>query len=296
MSTELFRNLLASFKRSNKERKLKLAEKAGYKTVEEYKDYLEAQINSKDVKPAKTTKKVVEEQVTDMVIAFDTTGSMGSYIGAVKKHVKELIPTLFAQNSGLKISIVAFGDYCDMVNAVTFGNAYQVISLTNNENDLVNFVTNAQNTGGGDADEFYELVIQKIVDETQWREGSNKSVLFIGDCNPHKPGFIYSTSYPVSPDWRVEAKKAADKGIIFDTLSINGAVFYKNLAELTGGVCLPFKNSAKTSQVLEATALARGGEATRAAFRSKSVSSEVTADGEMSAVYSMYSKEVINKK
>lgn len=28
----------------------------------------------------------------DMVIAFDTTGSMASYIGAVKKYVKELIP------------------------------------------------------------------------------------------------------------------------------------------------------------------------------------------------------------
>ena len=37
----------------------------------------------------------------DMVIAFDTTGSMSKYIGAVKEHVKELIPKLFKQNPNL---------------------------------------------------------------------------------------------------------------------------------------------------------------------------------------------------
>ena len=31
----------------------------------------------------------------DMVIAFDTTGSMAQYIGAVRKEVSDLIPQLF---------------------------------------------------------------------------------------------------------------------------------------------------------------------------------------------------------
>lgn len=42
--------------------------------------------------------KVVESSTTDgmldMVIAFDTTGSMSAYINAVKTHVKELVPKL----------------------------------------------------------------------------------------------------------------------------------------------------------------------------------------------------------
>ena len=33
--------------------------------------------------------------VLDMVIAFDTTGSMAAYIGAVRKEVSELVPRLF---------------------------------------------------------------------------------------------------------------------------------------------------------------------------------------------------------
>ncbi len=62
--------------------------------------------------------KVVEPSTTDgmldMVIAFDTTGSMSAYINAVKTHVKELVPKLFSSNPDLRIGIVAFGDYCDM--------------------------------------------------------------------------------------------------------------------------------------------------------------------------------------
>ena len=289
MSVKLFQELLASFKRSNKDRKLKLAQKAGYTTVEDYKKYLESQISGivEDVK--------VEGNLTDMVIAFDTTGSMNSYIAAVKQHVKDLIPKLFSQNPGLKISVVAFGDYCDMSSATVFGNAYQVINLTNNENDLISFVDTAKKTGGGDADEFYELVIQKITNETEWREGSGKSVLLIADCNPHKAGFKNDFNDIISPDWRVEAQKAAEKGIIFDTLQITpNNTWYKELSQITGGVCLPFKNSSKTADLMEATSLARGGEATKSAFNAKSLSKEVTMDGDMNAVYSMY-KTVVKK-
>lgn len=51
--------------------------------------------------------KVVEPSTTDgmidMVIAFDTTGSMSAYINAVKTHVKELVPKLFSSNPDLRI-------------------------------------------------------------------------------------------------------------------------------------------------------------------------------------------------
>lgn len=75
--------------------------------------------------------KVVEPSTTDgmldMVIAFDTTGSMSAYINAVKTHVKELVPKLFSSNPDLRIGIVAFGDYCDMKAPTLYGKAYQVL-------------------------------------------------------------------------------------------------------------------------------------------------------------------------
>ena len=246
------------------------------------------------VKPKVRESTTISDGKLDMMIAFDTTGSMASYINAVKKHVKELIPKLFKQNPNLRIGIVAFGDYCDMPSKYNFGKAYQVCELTDDENKLIKFITNAQNTGGGDKDEFYELVIKKIVEESNWREDSTKAVLFIADANPHEVGYSYGNIVVNNQiDWREEAKKAADKGIKFDTLTIYETEWYKELSIITNGVSAPFSTSSKTSQLVEAAALARGGEKTRSLYKATMDSFEASGDTEMTAVYAAYSKEVI---
>lgn len=242
----------------------------------------------------KDTKSPLNDSMLDMVIAFDTTGSMNAYIKAVKLQVKELIPKLFKQNPDLRIGIVAFGDYCDMPSKDRFGKAYQVCELTDNENRLIEFITKAQSTSGGDSDEFYELVIKKIVEETNWREGSTKAVLLIADAEPHRVGYSYNDRVVNNQiDWREEAKKAAEKGIKFDTLTINKTGWYKELSSTTNGVSAPFSTSSKTSQLIEAVALARGGERTRDLYKTTMDSFEASGDTEMTAVYAAYSKEVI---
>lgn len=241
--------------------------------------------------------KVVEPSTTDgmldMVIAFDTTGSMSAYINAVKTHVKELVPKLFSSNPDLRIGIVAFGDYCDMRSKDNFGKAYQVLDLTNDENKIIKFINEAQNTSGGDGDEFYELVIKKITEETAWREDSTKAVLLIADAAPHKVGYSYKGIISNAQiDWREEAKKASKLGIKFDTMTIDPMYveWYKELSAMTNGVSVPFNNSGKTSQVIEAAALSRGGERTRGLY--KATMDSVKDDAELSAVYTAYSKEV----
>lgn len=229
----------------------------------------------------------------DMVIAFDTTGSMSSYIGAVKSHVKELVPKLFKQNPDLRIGVVAFGDYCDMPSKNRFGKAYQVCELTDNENKLIEFITNAHRTNGGDGDEFYELVIKKITEETNWRENSIKAVLLIADARPHKVGYSYKDRVTNNQiDWKEEARKAAEKGIKFDTLTIGDYEWYKELSKITNGVSAPFSTSSKTSHLVEAAALARGGSRTKLAY--KTTMDSFVNDVEMSAVYAAYSKEVVS--
>lgn len=241
--------------------------------------------------------KVVEPSTTDgmldMVIAFDTTGSMAAYINAVKTHVKELVPKLFSSNPDLRIGIVAFGDYCDMKAPTLYGKAYQVLDLTNDENKIIKFINEAQDTSGGDGDEFYELVIKKITEETAWREGSTKAVLLIADAAPHRVGYSYKSIVSNAQiDWREEAKKASELGIKFDTMTIDPLYveWYKELSAMTNGVSVPFKNSGKTSQVIEAAALSRGGTRTKAMYMATMDS--VKDDVELNAVYTAYSKEV----
>lgn len=251
-------------------------------------------------KEAPKVEKEVVDGMLDMVIAFDTTGSMYSYIEAVKKHVIDLIPKLFTANPKLKVSIVAFGDYCDMESKDEFGKAYQVINLTDNENKLIKFIKEAKNTGGGDWEEFYELVIKKIVEETSWREGSTKSVLLIADADPHHIGYTYINYLQETfirdnqIDWREEAKKAAVKGIKFDTMQCGESTkWFKELSKITNGINLPFKTDSKTSQVIEAASYARGGEATKELFKATMDSALTSGDTEISAVYAAYSKELV---
>lgn len=251
-------------------------------------------------KEAPKVEKEVVDGMLDMVIAFDTTGSMYSYIEAVKKHVIDLIPKLFTANPKLKVSIVAFGDYCDMESKDEFGKAYQVINLTDNENKLIKFIKEAKNTGGGDREEFYELVIKKIVEETSWREGSTKSVLLIADADPHYIGYTYINYLQETfirdnqIDWREEAKKAAAKGIKFDTMQCGESTkWFKELSKITNGINLPFKTDSKTSQVIEAASYARGGEATKELFKATMDSALTSGDTEISAVYAACSKELV---
>lgn len=276
------------YKKSNKVRRATLVVKWGFKTEEEFLAYLQEKPDAEcEVKKTETasekpkrgrkpgvknTPKVekIEEpakpassdKATDYVIAFDTTGSMSSYIASVRQHVTELIGTLFENTTNLRIKIVAFGDYCDMKSSTLFGKAYQTIELTDNKQALVNFVKNAENTGGGDGDEFYELVIRKINRETQWREGAAKSVLFIADEDPHNVGYTYRDIVKNARiDWREEAAEAAKMGIQYDTLRILSRGWYKELSAITGGVCMDFKNANKISKVVEGTVYARASSA-----------------------------------
>lgn len=248
---------------------------------------------------AKEQPKVAESSATDgmldMVIAFDTTGSMSAYINAVKTNVKELVPKLFSSNPDLRIGIVAFGDYCDMKAPTLYGKAYQVLDLTNDENKIIKFINEAQNTSGGDGDEFYELVIKKITEETAWREGSTKAVLLIADAAPHKVGYSYKDIVSNAQiDWREEAKKASELGIKFDTMTIDPlhSKWYKELSALTNGVSVPFDNSSKTSQLIEASALSRGGESTRGLYKTKMKEAKESGDIETQAIYCAYSKNI----
>lgn len=229
----------------------------------------------------------------DLVIAFDTTGSMSSYIGDVKKHVTTLVPKLLDTNPDIRIGVVAFGDYCDMEGKDAFGAAYQVLPLTNNKGKIINFVRNAKNTSGGDGDEFYELVIKKITEETDWREDATKSVLLIADAYPHPVGYSYRGIVKESQiDWEVEARKSADQGIKWDTMKIGSQAWLVQLSEMTNGVSVPFSESKNTTHLVEAAALARGGERTRGIFRATMDSFK--DDAEMSAVYAKYKKEVVS--
>lgn len=267
MNKQFYEQLLAKFVKANKERKLYLAKKAGYENGEAYKTAI-----MKMIKEAIPSTELISEDISelDMVIAFDTTGSMSCYIEAVKNHITELIPRLFSNSPRLRMKIVAFGDYCDMENKNIFGNAYQESNLSSNQDELIHFVNNAKNTNGGDINEFYELVIKKIIEETPWRASAKKSVLFIADDYPHQIGYTYLPFIEKNQiDWKQEAIKAKDLGIQFDTLKIHKLnTWLPELSSITKGVSLDFKSSENTDKIIEGLTYARSNTTAYMAYTS----------------------------
>lgn len=249
-----------------------------------YPDHNDNNQQNKNIRRADDSLACPEDVGTlDMVIAFDTTGSMSAYIDDVRRQVSELIPRLFAKNQDLRLGIVAFGDYCDMVAPYNFGNAYQSVGLTNDREKLIKFVVNSRNTGGGDSDEFYELVLHKIINETAWRDNARHTVLLIADADPHPVGYCYKDLVVNNLiDWRKEAHHAARLGIKFDTVTISSTSWYRELSDITGGVSVPFRSSEKTARMVEATVQARGSYAQRADFDEADACCD---DSEMKQVY-----------
>lgn len=277
--------LLLKLRKSNKAAKLRMAKSYGFETVEAFERHLTGEDPASNPKSAKKKEvKPVEETPTDMVIAFDTTGSMRSYIGSVRNHVQETIGGLFTNTPNLKLKIVAFGDYCDMIGKGKFGNAYQETDLTNDKDILINFVKNAKNTSGGDTEEFYELVLHKILRETQWRDGSNKAILLIADESPHPLNYKYENFVEKRIDWKDEANKAKEMGVKIDTLRIHPYVkWYESLSKITNGTCMDFKSAGKTQEIVKASTYlnsrsAKGISETKALYRS------AVADGDMELV------------
>ena len=88
----------------------------------------------------------------DVVVSFDTTGSMYPCLTQVRREVENFIGGMFKEFKELRIGIIAHGDYCDKDNPYTI--IYK--ELSRDAVELSKFVRNVYRTYGGDADECYE--------------------------------------------------------------------------------------------------------------------------------------------
>lgn len=169
----------------------------------------------------------------DVVISFDTTGSMYPCLSEVRRKVSTFITTLFDQVPNLRIGIITHGDYCDGNKVIT---SYP---LTNNEHELTPFVLRAPQTDGGDNDECYEFVLKYAREKYDW-QADTKILILIGDANPHEVGYNYNLSYSHKVntfDWRIEAMSLVANGISIYPVQamnrINSNAFYNKLASIS---------------------------------------------------------------
>lgn len=197
----------------------------------------------------------VESNGLDVLISFDTTGSVYSVLSTVRKNIVEEVQELFKLYEGnVRIGVIAHGDYCDKNDPYTI----KVLDFTQDEGTICNFVRDIEPTYGGDADECYELVLNTARTVLNWRGGSHKLFIMLGDANPHGVNYTDNKNHI---DWKNEVALLNDMNISIYAVHIlanfrrSSKAFYKELASKTKGVYLTLDNFGDVLPLINASCI-----------------------------------------
>ena len=190
----------------------------------------------------------------EVVFSFDTTGSMYPCLTQVRRNVKSTVTRLGEEIPGIRIGIIAHGDYCDK------GSTYVTshLPLTDDMDAICRFVEKVQPTGGGDAPECYELVLHEAQSQP-WSADATKALVLIGDDVPHPPAHN-----PGRLDWRKEAEALTKEGVAVYAVQALGRKhatrFYEDLARLSGGFHVPLDQFSYVTDMVLAVCYRQTGE------------------------------------
>lgn len=114
----------------------------------------------------------------DIVIVFDSTGSMGGEIDQVKKQIRTIGTALLRLVPKARISVCTYRDQSD---------EYLVkgLPLTASIQDIEYYLTGIQAGGGGDHEEAVQEGLRWAVSKNQFRPNARKVILVFGDAPPH---------------------------------------------------------------------------------------------------------------
>lgn len=179
----------------------------------------------------------MSDERMQIVLNFDTTGSMYPCLTQVRRDVEKVLSDLFKEIPNLEIGLGANGDYGDLRN---FGYTTNQIDLTTNLYELAQFVRNVPPTGGGgNGGEAYELVLNEAQSKFSWRTNAKKVFVLIGDEPPHTTDYWENKN---RFDWRIEGQKLANLGVQIYTVQClsrrESTFFYEGLAKIGNGLHL----------------------------------------------------------
>lgn len=214
-------------------------------------------------------------QATEIVFLFDTTGSMNAWIGAVRKVVEGCCEQMSSDIPGLKIGIMCVGDYCDAANYVV-----KKLKLTDNWEEICDFIRNTPNTGGGDEPEAYELALREAQDMDWTPDIPGKALVFIGDAYPHE------VDYPGNEeglDWRVELRHLHSMGVNVYPMRCGGrnSEFWEGIAECCNTPLMELSDAAESPEAIMGVAYAASGSDAFERYESRLCAMDASLSDEM---------------
>ena len=187
----------------------------------------------------------------DLCFMVDETGSMGPYIETVKQKILEIIHTIRVKElcSSLRIGLVSYRDHPpEETSFIT-----KTFAFDEDADKIKEAILSMYASGGGDGP---EAVCDALYDITRlsWREKASKIVIWMGDAPPHgvePSGDSWPQGCPDGKDWKTEAQRAYDKGILIYSVGCFPEIagykkavdVYKEVAEKTKGSFIPLEKA-----------------------------------------------------
>lgn len=196
----------------------------------------------------------MNKDAIDLLVSFDTTGSMYPCLSQVRRQVQDMVNRLFRDIPNLRVGIIAHGDYCDAPRTIT------KFDFSTDQRAICDFVRNVRPTHGGDMPECYELVLHEAR-TFSWSAGKTKAMVMIGDDVPHGP---HERQNAKGLDWRNELDLLLEAGVhvvaVQALARYHATSFWKEVAKRTGGFHLALNQFADVVNLLLAVAYKQAGD------------------------------------
>ncbi len=120
----------------------------------------------------------LQQDGLEIVITFDSTGSMEGEIGEVKRKIERIGAALFRLVPRTRIGVCTYRD-----NDARY--LVKGLPLTDDIGQIVGFLNEVTAAGGGDDPEAVQSGLKWAIENNEFRERSRKIILLFGDSPPH---------------------------------------------------------------------------------------------------------------
>jgi len=185
----------------------------------------------------------METDPLDLALVVDTTGSMGTHLGAIRRRLLETVDELDRAAAGLRLGVVAFKDHGREEAYVT-----RSLPLEADRNRFLRFLLSprlAPGAGGGGA-EAVECAL-RAANGLAWRPEARKALVLIGDRPPHGGGLDGFGGCPRGVDYRDEVEALARRGVAIYAVHVGDCLETRRVFEYfsarTGGTFLDLRHA-----------------------------------------------------
>jgi hypothetical protein len=189
----------------------------------------------------------------DCALLLDTTGSLGTELQALRRHLPELLTALERRAPRTRLGVMAFKDH----GAEGQDEQYllRTLPLGHDRARLRAFLDDpalAPGVGGGGA-EAVECALH-AARHLRWSPFARRALVLVGDRPPHGAGLDGLGGCPEGIDWRDEVEALSARGVAITTVQVGAQLetsrVYEWIALRTGGEFLRLPHPRELARTL----------------------------------------------